>query len=264
MTELPISLVVVTYNEEQNIERCLRSVPWASEVVVLDSYSQDNTVKIAHELGARVFQEKWKGYGRQKASAVEKAKFDWILSLDADEALSPELAKEIFQRWPKFNSMSGYMLPRKSFHLGRWIGYGGWFPDYQLRFFHRSSGQWSSNSIHERVQVAQEEKLKNVIHHWVFDDISDQVKTNDKYSTLQAEALSTAGKKFYYWKLVIKPTTKFFETYLLKRGFLDGLPGFIISVSAAYSVFLKWAKLWDIERKMKERQPRQSMAMVDK
>jgi glycosyltransferase involved in cell wall biosynthesis len=256
MNKLPISLVVVTYNEEKNIERCLRSVPWASEIIVVDSYSQDNTVRLAHELGARVFQEKWKGYGRQKASAVEKAKFDWILSLDADEALSSALASEILQRWPKFNSMSGYLLPRISFHLGQWIKYGGWFPDYQLRLFHRSSGQWQTSSIHERVQVAQTEKLKNVIQHWVFEDISDQVITNDKYSGLQADALAAAGKKFSLWKLVFKPMTKFFETYLLKRGFLDGLPGFIISVSAAYSVFLKWAKLWDLERKMKLPRPR--------
>lgn len=253
MKKLPISLVVVTYNEEKNIERCLRSVPWASEIIVLDSYSQDDTLKIAHRLGARVFQEKWKGYGRQKASAVDKAKYDWILSLDADEALSPELAEEIQKRWPRFNSMAGYLIPRRSFHLGRWIGHGGWFPDRQLRLFHRETGRWEG-SVHEKVQVPLEEKLKHEIHHWVFDDLADQVTTNNKYSSLQAEDLVRQGKRFSMWRLLAKPPTKFVETYFLKLGFLDGLPGFIISIGAAYSVFLKWAKLWEAERAMAESQ----------
>lgn len=253
VTKLPISLVVITLNEEKNIERCLRSVPWASEIIVLDSYSQDNTVPLAHNLGARVYQEKWKGYGRQKASAVEKAKNDWILSLDADEALSPELAREIAERWPKYNSMKGYLIPRKSFYLGKWIDHGGWYPDYQLRFFHRSSAQWSSQGIHEKVQVLQEEKLKNNIFHWVFDDISDQVHTNDKYSSLQAQSLASEVKSFSIFKLISKPPIKFIENYFWKLGILDGLPGFIIAVSSSYSVFLKWAKLWEIEKRMQQK-----------
>ena len=251
MNKLPISLVVITLNEEKNIERCLRSVPWASEIIILDSYSQDNTVNIAHLLGARIYQEKWKGYGPQKTSAVDKAKNDWILSLDADEALSPELAQEIYNRWPKYNSMAGYLIPRKSFHLGRWINFGGWYPDYQLRFFHRSSAKWNSGSIHEKVQVVNQEKLKNPILHWVFESLSDQVMTNDKYSSLQATEMANSMKRFTLWRLLFKPFTKFIETYLWKLGMLDGMPGFLISISAAYSVFLKWAKLWENEKNQK-------------
>lgn len=248
MNQLPISLVVVTYNEEKNIERCLRSVPWASEIIVVDSYSQDQTVAIAHQLGARVFQEKWKGYGPQKASAVEKAKNDWVICLDADEALSPELSTEIQKRWPQFNAMAGYLIPRRSFHLGRWIDHGGWRPDYQLRFFNKKHSYWPQMQIHEKVQAKLEEKLKNSILHWVFEDLSDQVQTNDKYSSLQAQQLYQSQKKFSYFKLTTKPLSKFIETYFWKLGFLDGLPGFLISISAAYSVFLKWAKLWEIEK----------------
>lgn len=248
MPSLPITLVVITYNEEKNIERCLRSASFVDELVVLDSYSQDQTVAIAHRLGARVFQEKWKGFGPQKASAVEKAKNDWVLCLDADEALSPELVQEITQRWPRFNSLAGYLLPRKSYHLGQWIRFGGWYPDYQLRFFHRRSAQWGTQSIHEKVNAAQVEKLKAPILHWVFDNLSDQVKTNDRYSSLQAEDLYRQGRGYSLWKLLVKPPTKFVETYCWKLGFLDGWAGFVISVSAAYSVFLKWAKLKELHR----------------
>lgn len=246
---LPISVVVITYNEEKNIERCLRSAPWADEWVVVDSYSQDQTVSKAHNLGARVFQEKWKGYGAQKASATEKAKHDWILNLDADEALSPELSEEIQRKFAHLDISVGYKLPRKSFFLGRWILHGGWYPDPQLRLYNRQSARWNQSQIHERVLAPREERLRHPILHWVFDDLADQVQTNNKYSSLQAEALSQKKEEFYLWKLLIKPPGKFFETFFWKMGFLDGFPGFLISVNAAHSVFLKWAKLWEKKQK---------------
>jgi glycosyltransferase involved in cell wall biosynthesis len=250
--KLPISLVVVTLNEEANIERCLRSVPFASDVVVVDSFSTDRTLEIAQKLGANVIQEKWRGYGPQKSFAVSKAKNDWILSLDADEALSPELQQEIVERFASLNPEVGYELSRRSFHLGRWISHGGWYPDAQLRLFHRQYSQWSSDALHEKVQVKHKERFRQDLLHWVFDNLSDQVVTNDKYSSLGAENLAKSGRHFSLLKLIFKPWTKFVECYFLKQGFRDGLPGFIIAVSAAYSIFLRHGKLWELEMKKRK------------
>lgn len=246
--KLPISLVIITFNEEAHIERAIRSAPFAEDVVVVDSFSTDRTVEIAKACGARVFQEKWRGFGPQKAFAAEQAKHPWIISLDADEALSPELAAEIMECFSDLDPQAGYEVPRKSFHLGRWIGYGGWYPDYQLRVFNKDHAQWNAAGVHEKVEVKLKKRFKTPLLHWVFDDLSDQVITNDRYSSLQAQQLYNAGKSFSYFKLVFKPLSKFLETYIWKRGFRDGLPGFIISVGAAYSVFLRFAKLWELER----------------
>lgn len=251
MEKLNLSLVVITKDEEKNIERCLRSVPFAKDIVVVDSFSSDRTVELAEKFGARVFQEKWRGFGAQKKFAVEKAQYDWILSLDADEAVGSELADEIQKIFATLDPMTGYRIPRRSFHLGRWIGHGGWFPDLQLRLFNRKHSNWGDDLIHEHVRAPKQEKLKEELKHWVFDDLSDQVKTNDRYSGLLAAEMSRRGKKFSLWKLCTKPPVKFIETYFWKAGFLDGMAGFLISVSASYSIFLKWAKLWELERSQK-------------
>ena len=248
MEKLPISLAIITKNEEKNIERCLRSVPFASDIVLVDSESTDRTLEVAQKLGARVFTEPWKGFGPQKRMAVEKAKHDWILSLDADEALSEALVEEIRQRFSSLDPQKGYLLPRQSFHLGQWISYGGWYPDYQLRLFHRRYSQWNQAPIHEKVEASQKDYFQNEIRHWVFRDLAHQVETNNRYSSLQAQELFEKGKKFIFFKMMTKPFSKFVETYLWKRGFLDGMAGLMISVSAAYSVFLKWAKLWELKR----------------
>ncbi|MGZ3775038.1 MAG: glycosyltransferase family 2 protein [Pseudobdellovibrionaceae bacterium] len=255
MTKLPISLVIITFNEEAHIQRCILSAPFVDDIVVVDSFSTDRTVEIAEKCGARVFSEKWKGFGPQKAFAADQARNPWVLSLDADEALSPELASEIVSSFTDLDPEAGYLVPRKSYHLGRWICHGGWYPDYQLRLFNKSKSQWNSAAVHEKVEVKKKLKLKRDLLHYVFDDLSDQVVTNDRYSTLGAKQLITAGKKFSYYKLIVKPLSKFIETYIFKRGFLDGLPGFIISIGAAYSLFLKFAKVWEIERVQKTSQP---------
>lgn len=248
VTKLPISLVVITLNEEAHIERCLRSAAFADDIVVVDSFSTDRTVEIAKACGARVFQEQWRGFGPQKAFATTQAKHPWVLSLDADEEISPELAKELVEKFNTLDPETGYLIPRLSYHLGRWIRHGGWYPDYQLKLFNKSKTNWNTEVVHEKVEVKHQEKLARDLYHYVFDGVSDQVLTNDRYSTLGAQQLADKGKKFSYLKLIIKPFGKFVETYFAKRGFLDGLPGFIISVGAAYSMFLKFAKLWEMER----------------
>ncbi len=247
--KLPLSLIVITLNEERNIERCLRSVPFASDVVVVDSGSRDRTRELATRLGARVLEKSWTGYGPQKKFATEQAREDWVLSLDADEVLSPELAAEIQQKFASLDPQTGYEMPRKSWHLGQWIRYGGWYPDYQLRLYNRKYSQWPDSQIHERVQASKVARLSEPLLHYVFRDLADQVETNNRYSSLLAEKDVQAGKKFSWLKLVVKPGTKFLETYFLKLGFLDGRAGFLISVSAAYSIFLRWAKIGELQKR---------------
>ncbi len=243
-----ISLVVITRNAEHHIARCLRSVPFASDIVVLDCGSTDQTSAVAKNLGARVFTEEWRGFGPQKRRATELAKTDWVLNLDADEALSADSQLELqdFLRGPKLHT--AYSFPRVSFHLGRWIWHGGWYPDWQVRLYDRRQANWSLDQLHEKVQAASVGFFVKPIQHWVFKDLADQVATNNRYSSLGSESLEKQGRKFSLFNLIVKPKVKFIETYIWKRGFLDGIPGLIIAVGAAYSVFLKWAKLWERQR----------------
>jgi glycosyltransferase involved in cell wall biosynthesis len=249
----PLSVVIITKNEADHIEACLNSVSFAEDVVVLDSGSTDSTCELAGRLGARVFVEEWRGFGPQKRRAVELAQNDWVLSLDADEALdidAQNFIKELMAEEESSFAAAAYRFARQSYHLGRWIHHGGWTPDYQVRLFDRRRAGWNEAPVHEKVEVREGESLQTArgkIKHWVFEDLSHQVDTNNRYSTLGAEALRQRGKHFSLAKLLLKPVSKFVETYFWKQGFRDGLPGFVISVGAAYSVFLKFAKLWEME-----------------
>ena len=246
--KLPVSVVVITKNAGGHIERCLKSVPWASEYLVVDSGSTDSTKAEALGAGARFIEENWRGFGPQKAFAAKNANYDWILALDSDEALSPELSTEILQKFSSLDPHAGYEMPRQSFHMGRWIKHGGWFPDAQLRLFHRSYSMWDDSPIHEQVICEKKARFQNVLLHYVFEDLSDQIETNNRYSGLQADLLWEKNQRFSLFKLVVKPWSKFIECYFLKLGFLDGLPGFVIAVGAGYSVFLRWAKLWEKQK----------------
>jgi len=241
----PLSLTVITRNAEAHLERCLKSVPFASDIVVLDCGSEDRTREIAEKCGARVIVEEWRGFGPQKQRAAELAKHDWILNLDADEALSPESQAELLTLLAAEPIGGAYAFPRLSFHMGRWIRHGGWYPDWQVRLFDRRRAKWSAAQIHEKIVGVEPKRLNKPLLHWVFKDLSDQVATNNRYSSLGAEELVAKGRGFVLFNLLVKPKVKFFETYVWKLGFLDGMPGFVIAVGAAYSVFLKWAKLWE-------------------
>ncbi len=248
---LPLSLVVITLNEERNIQKCLSSVPFASEIVVVDSLSQDRTQEIARQMGAKVLTKEWLGFGAQKQFAVDQAQYDWVLSLDADERLSPEAQLEIVQAFSGLDPQVGYEFARKSWHLGRWIVHGGWYPDWQLRLFHRKHSSWKLVPVHELVVAPRRQRLRHPILHDVFQDFQHQLRTNDRYSTLQAEEHFRKEERFSLHRLVVKPWVKFVECYFLKQGFRDGLPGFVIAVSAAYSVFCRWVKVWELEQQRK-------------
>lgn len=241
-----ISVVIITKNEEANIQRCIESAEWADEIIVYDSGSMDKTVEIANKLGVKVTSGNWKGFGPTKSYATSLATYDWILSIDADEAISSELKNEILQKRGQLNPEVGYLIPRLSYFLGRWICHGGWYPDYQLRLFHRKFSGWDAELIHEKVKSKTTEKLSNNLNHYVFKDLEHQVNTNNRYSTLQAIEMKKKGRGPSWSHLLTKPLVKFLECYFWKLGLLDGWPGFVIAVNAAYSVFMKWSKLKEL------------------
>ena len=246
---MKLSAVIITHNEERNIERCLKSVSFCDEIIVVDSESTDRTRELAHALATKVITHPWKGYTQQKNYAVSLASGQWILSVDADEEVSAKLREEIQQLLHAGTAFAAFSIPRKTMQFGRWIRYGGWYPNRLIRFFKKDAGAWVGEDVHEFWKPqGQIGLLQGHLLHYSFENLSDQVDRNNRYSSLGAAHLQKMGKHFSFFRLALKSFSKFIETYLLKRGFLDGYPGFIISVSAAYSVFLKWAKLWEFER----------------
>lgn len=250
-SQLPVSVVILTFNEIKNIERCLRSVSDFAEVLVIDSESSDGTQEKAQALGARVISKSWEGFQKQRQFATDQAKNNWVLSLDADEELTSPLKEEIAQAVSSNGLYEAYEMPRLSFHLGCWIRYGGWYPDRQTRLFKKSKCRWQGGEVHEYLEAIHLGRFKNHLNHYVFQSLSHQVLTNDKYSTLGAQKLLRKGSQYSFLRMIFKPLGKFIECYFFKLGFLDGRPGFIIAVGASYSIFLKFAKIWEsqIEKK---------------
>lgn len=252
MEKLSVSLVIITLNEEKNIERCIKSVPWCNDIVVVDSKSTDKTVELAKNLGARVFVEPWLGFGPQKNRATSLAQNDWVIFLDADEALSAELSQEISRLFlAGALDCDAYEFPRLSYHLGQKIYHGGWYPDRQKRFFNKTRCKWTDVPVHEELVAAKVGRLQGALFHWPFKSLEHQISKNNLYSSLMAKQLSQSGKRFSFLKFLFKPISKFIECYFLKLGILDGYPGLIVALGAAYSVHLKWSKLWEIETQKK-------------
>lgn len=243
-----LAAVVITRNEEANIARCLESVRFCDEIIVVDSGSTDRTVEIAKRYTDRVVFHAWRGYSAQKNYANSLTECEWILSVDADEEVSDELAAEIKRTLALDPTAAAFSIPRKTIHMGRWIRHGGWYPNRLVRLFAREQGAWVGDELHEKwITSGNVLELHEHLNHYSFTDIADQVERNNRYSSLGAMKLRREGQDFSVWRLFLKTVSKFLETYVVKRGFLDGYPGFIISISAAYSVFLKWAKLWELE-----------------
>lgn len=249
--KLPMSVVIIAKNEQQNIARCVKSVQWSNEIIVYDSGSTDQTVEIAKSLGAKVIIGEWLGFGPSKNKAVELSQNDWIFSIDADEECSPELSAEIQKRFKSFKPEIAYRIPRLSNYLRRWITHGGWYPDYQTRIFNKKYSQWDKAAIHEKVTAKSYKLFKAQLFHYVFRNIEHQVQTNNRYSSLQAEQMFKKNKKFNWLQFITKPGVKFVECYIWKLGLLDGWPGFVIAINAAHSVFMKWSKLRELEMKSK-------------
>ncbi len=238
-----VSVAIITKNEETNIRDCLESVQWADEVVVVDGGSTDQTLEICRQLQAQVFQEEWKGYARQKNSAIAKTRNPWVLSLDADERVPVELREEIVGVLDS-QTLEGYFIPRKNFFLGRWIKHCGWYPDYNLRLFRKGRGHFQEREVHERVEIQGETgHLRHPLEHYSYRSLSDFIQRLDRYSELAAGEMRKEGRRFRHTDLIGRPPATFLQMYLLRAGFLDGYLGFLLSVLYAFYTFAKYSKL---------------------
>jgi glycosyltransferase involved in cell wall biosynthesis len=242
-----LSVIIITYNEEANIARCIASVSGvADEVVVIDSHSTDATVSIATAMGARVVQHPFLGYAKQKNFATTQATYDWILSLDADEELTPALSQSIIA--VKASAAHNvYKLPRLTNYCGQWIKHCGWYPDWQTRLYNRTKGQWADRKVHEYWQphTATDTKgtLTGDLLHYSFSSIGAHLQKIERYSELAARAAVENGKSASILKIIFSPFWHFVSEYFIKLGFLDGFYGFVICRLSAYSAFIKYTKI---------------------
>lgn len=241
-----LSVTIITLNEAEHIEAALDSVAFADDVVVVDAGSEDDTVARARAKGARVSTRAWTGFVDQKNHASGLAAHDWILSLDADERVTPDLAREIQQILHAEPSHRGYRMPRVTFHFGRWIRTTDFYPDYQLRLYDRRHGRWQGRHVHESVRLdSPMGYLTHELEHLSFRDLRDHLDRINRYSSLSALQMHEAGRRAGAWDLLVQPPAAFLRNYLLRRGFMDGTTGLLISMLNAYGVFLKFAKLWE-------------------
>jgi glycosyltransferase involved in cell wall biosynthesis len=276
-----LSVVIITHNEEANLGRTLESVKplvadGKGEIIIVDSGSTDRTIEIAKSFGAKVFVEEWKGYAAQKNSAIDKATGDWILSLDADEELSGELAEEIEQKLkypPRVHKfvrrneqgvlqpiyINGCWIRRKNYFLGRWIKHGGFWPDRKLRLFRRGTGRFQDSPVHETVRVeeyksgafsASSKRLRAPLLHHSYPTLSDYIEHMNRYSSLGAEMAVAKGKvRFSLLNIAVRPLLTFVYNYFFRLGFLDGREGLLLHLYHAVYVSWKYAKAWELSRK---------------
>jgi glycosyltransferase involved in cell wall biosynthesis len=245
-----ISVAIITKNEEANIRDCLECVRWADEVVVVDNGSTDGTQQICQAFQARFYLEEWKGFSQQKNSAIEKTRNEWVLSLDADERVSPALQQEIKEVLERGPSTDGYFIARKNFFLGRWIKHCGWYPDYNLRLFRKSRGRFRERAVHERVEIeGKVGYLKHPLEHYTYRSLSDFFQRMDGYSTLAAREMRNEGKKYRFFDVFFRPPFTFLQMYILRAGFLEGYLGFLLSVLYSFYTFAKYSKLKELQEK---------------
>ncbi len=247
---MKLTVTVITRNEAANIEGALESVRWADEIVVVDSHSADETVALAQKYNARIVIHDWAGYSAQRNYAAEIASNDWILALDADERVPPELAVEIQRIMREGSVHGGYRMPRISYYLGRWIRGTDWYPDFQLRLYDRRVGRFNGKRVHESVELTfgRPGQLQHDLQHYPYRDISDHVTSIDHYTTLAAEEWFAEGRRTNAVEFAVHPPVAFLRNYVARRGFRDGAAGFLISILNSYYVFLKVLKLWELQR----------------
>lgn len=247
-----ISAVIITYNEENNIDRCLESLTAvADEIVVVDSYSTDNTEKICRRVGVKFMQHRFGGHIEQKNYALGCAEYDHVLSLDADEVLSEELMQSI--RAVKNNwRFNGYRFNRLSHYCGKWIRHSGWYPDTKLRLWDKTKGRWGGVNPHDRVEMDAAGRVSHLtgdLYHYSYHTIRDHIEQINRFSEIAARAAHARGRKANLWlDIVLNPLLTFFKKYVLKLGVLDGYQGFMIAIHTAYGKFLKYIKLRELER----------------
>lgn len=244
---LTLSVIIITKNEASHIGDCLQSVVWANEIIVLDSGSNDDTVKLCRTVTDKVYETDWQGFGIQKQRALDKATGDWVLSIDADEVVTPELKTEIMQAI-QTTDINGFEIPRLSTYCGRAMRHGGWYPDYVLRLFRREFGYFTDAVVHERIVVEGKiHRLHSPFLHDAFVDFEEVLHKVNHYSSLGATLLYEKGVRSSLPKAVLKGFWTFMRTYFLKAAFLDGQQGFMLAVSNAEGSYYRYVKLWALQ-----------------
>lgn len=248
----PVSVVIITFNEAENIGRCIdAAAKVAAEVVVLDSYSTDATEIIARQKGAHFFQHKFEGHIQQKNKALSFAKYEWVLSLDADEVLSEEAIQQI-QQLKDWNKYDAFSFNRLNNYCGQWIKHGGWYPDRKIRLFKKSVGKWGGTNPHDKFELNNRSNVKHIdadILHYSYRTQTEHITQSQKFSAIAAKALYASGIKSVFLKIVFGPPVKFIRDYIFRLGFLDGTNGFSIALISAKAVYWKYSALQQLNRK---------------
>ena len=249
---IKISVLIITLNEEINIRRCLDSVKWADEIIVIDSESSDQTVKIAKKYTKKIFVRKWEGFAATKNFGIQQTNGEWLLCMDADEELTAEAAEEI-RKVISSPEADGYYIPRKANFLGRWIYHSGWYPGYVLRLIRKKYAHFQETQVHECLNRPEKiARLKNPLLHYTDPNVKHYFTKLNNYTSLAAEDLFNRGEQIRFVDLVIRPLYIYIKMYMLKAGFLDGFHGFVLAVFSGFYVFVKYAKLWEIQKNAKK------------
>jgi len=239
-----ITASIICLNEEKHLRDCLESVSWCDEIVVVDSGSTDRTVEIARQFTPKVIHHDWTGFVDQVTFSIGQATGDWVFCIDADERCTPELREAIQRALPEADGLGGFEVKRRAWYLGRWILHGGWYPDWKTRFVKRAGATCVGHGPHYRiVPEGPVRRLDADLLHYTYDDFRDQIRTIDRYSDIFAEEMHREGKRFRLFRALVHPVGKFVGCYVVKRGFLDGWPGFVIAVASAFHVFARYVKL---------------------
>ncbi len=246
-----LSVSIICTNEEKNIGECIRSVLWADEVIVVDGFSTDKTIQIASIFNVKIYQNKWEGFAKQREFTLSKCSNEWVFSIDADERCTPELEKEIREIISSDSKINGYKIPRKSFFLGKWVKYCGWYPGLQLRLFRKSSVKVAGRLVHECYLLDGEPgNLKNDLMHFTVQSISEYMERVNHYSTLRSmEKFERGNIKFL--NIFFKPIASFIQVYFFKRGFMDGITGLMVVNFHIITNILTIMKIWEMQNTRK-------------
>ncbi|MBC8551418.1 MAG: glycosyltransferase family 2 protein [Candidatus Brocadiales bacterium] len=247
MAKATVSACVMTFNNADVIKECMENIMWADEIIVVDSYSTDNTVEICRKYTDKISQRKWPGFKDQSNHIVSLANYEWILFMDADEIISPELYLEIQSHLNNdSNKWDGFYFPRRTRYLGSWINHGEWYPAYDLLLYKKDKGKWVKEP-HATLELDGKAKyLKNDCLHYTYRNLSHQLDTIDKYTDMSAAEMEKEGVKFLTFQLIFRPIFRFIKGYIFKRGFQDGVPGLVSAITTSFYVFMKYAKLWEL------------------
>jgi len=244
-----LSVTIIAWNEEERLRACLESVAWAEEILVIDAESTDKTVQVAREFTDKIWVRPWPGFAEQKNFALDQATCEWVLSLDADERVTPELRERISRIVRANGPGDGYSIPRKNMFWGAWVRHGGLYPDYQLRLFRRAAGRFVDSAVHESVVVeGHVERLAEPLLHHSYRGLDDFVARSNRYSALAARDIVARGGRAGVLDLALRPLGRFLSMYVARGGFLDGWRGFVLAVLYANYVFLRVAKTWEARR----------------